>query len=253
MGILDRFRDRFAGAKAPDRAQPAVAEPQGEAVANGWTRKEAEAMEAHIGTKYTREHPEPSAAATRQAERMADPTDRMHDARREAEADAYGARSGSKEAALSADRAANARAPSPLDARDAEGISARDRINDALKSVDAYKQARGPGEVPPFTISPEFKHRAAEDVSAAWDDPAAAKAMRAAGADRIAMMDDVGRGKLDGVRQALSAAGAKPGAEHIPDNRDFARDFWKQVAAAAPPEAKIAQADKQAVRAGNRA
>ena len=64
----------------------------GDVVANGWTRKEAEAMDAHIGAKYAREHPEPSEAATRQAERMADPTDRMHDARREAEADAYGRR-----------------------------------------------------------------------------------------------------------------------------------------------------------------
>ena len=93
-----------------------------------------------------------------------------------------------------------------LDARDAEGISARDRINEALKSVDAYKQARGPSEMPPSAMSPEFKHRALEDVSGAWDDPAAAKAMRAAGASRIGMMDDVGRGDLRDVKQVLAAA-----------------------------------------------
>ena len=83
------------GLSAPDPAvlaRASRAEPDGEMIANGWTRKEAEAMDAHIGAKYTREHPEPSEAATRQAERMADPTDRMHDARREREADAVQAR-----------------------------------------------------------------------------------------------------------------------------------------------------------------
>lgn len=63
-------------------------------IANGWTRKEAEAMDAHISGKVAREwaRTEPSGADYRKAERASHPTDRMHDARREAEADAYGKR-----------------------------------------------------------------------------------------------------------------------------------------------------------------
>ena len=98
------------------------------------------------------------------------------------------------------------RAATPLDAKDAEGISGRDLVDAALKSVDAYKQARGDKPLPPVGMSPEFGHRAGEDVSAAWDHPAAAKAMRGLGASRIGMMDDVGRGDLKDVRQVLAAA-----------------------------------------------
>lgn len=60
-------------------------------IAKGWTEAEANKMNDHISAKVGREtvRSEPSSAATRLAERQADPTDRMHDKRREAQADAH--------------------------------------------------------------------------------------------------------------------------------------------------------------------
>lgn len=60
-------------------------------IANGWTRAEALAMDRHISAKVGAEYvrSEPGNASTRQAERASDPTDRMHDAGRERQADAY--------------------------------------------------------------------------------------------------------------------------------------------------------------------
>ena len=48
-------------------------------------------MNAHMDAKAAREweRTEPSHELVRRAERMADPTDPMHDARREAQADAH--------------------------------------------------------------------------------------------------------------------------------------------------------------------
>lgn len=65
--------------------------PSDRPIANGWTQREAEAMDRHISAKVGGEYvrSEPSHAAYRQAERASDPTDRMHDAGRERQADAY--------------------------------------------------------------------------------------------------------------------------------------------------------------------
>lgn len=69
---------------------PAQAIARGE-IANGWTEAEAVAMDKHLSAKAAREaaRTEPSSAAERKAERMSDATDPMHDARREAQADAH--------------------------------------------------------------------------------------------------------------------------------------------------------------------
>jgi hypothetical protein len=60
-------------------------------IANGWTTREAQAMDAHISAKvasnpYRAEAPNSS---YRQAERVSDATNPMHDFRREAQANAY--------------------------------------------------------------------------------------------------------------------------------------------------------------------
>lgn len=70
-------------------------------IANGWTRQEAEAMNAHLDAKAAREweRSEPDNASARRAERMADATDPMHDARREQQADTYRARQAARDAA----------------------------------------------------------------------------------------------------------------------------------------------------------
>jgi len=60
-------------------------------IANGWTQAEAVSMDRHISAKVGAEsvRSEPSNAAYRQAERASDPTDRMHEAGRERQANAY--------------------------------------------------------------------------------------------------------------------------------------------------------------------
>ena len=84
-------------AAGPIEAVPKTAEPikinaaKPPEVAKGWTEAEAKQMDAHISQKVAKEaaRTEPTAAATRLAERQADATDPMHDKRREAQANAH--------------------------------------------------------------------------------------------------------------------------------------------------------------------
>lgn len=81
-----------AAAIGPQRqADAAKPKPQ---TANGWTPREAEAMNAHLNAKAARDgqRSEPSNAEYRKAERASDATDPMHDARRERQADAHPAK-----------------------------------------------------------------------------------------------------------------------------------------------------------------
>lgn len=71
-------------------------------IANGWTEREAKTMFEHISTKYANEPGvarNASSDSVRRAERMADATDPMHDARREQQADTYRARQAARDAA----------------------------------------------------------------------------------------------------------------------------------------------------------
>ena len=98
----------------------------------------------------------------------------------------------------------------PLDTKDAEGISGRTLLNGALKGVDDYRQVRNLVETPADrALLPEFERRAREGVSAAWDHPDAARAMRARGGDKEAMMEALSQGKLQDVDHVLMPAGAR--------------------------------------------
>ena len=73
-----------------DITQNSGAKPEPQ-IANGWTAREAQAMDAHISRKVAQEwsRSEPSNAEYRRAERISDATDPMHDAQREAQANAH--------------------------------------------------------------------------------------------------------------------------------------------------------------------
>lgn len=86
-----------------DRPNPQDDKP----IANGWTQNEAVAMEKHIsarvGDAWVRS--EPSNADYKRAERMSDPTDRIHDVGRERAADNYKPTQAARDAARSHVRA----------------------------------------------------------------------------------------------------------------------------------------------------
>lgn len=71
-----------------NQSRPTQPETQ---IANGWTARETQAMDAHSSAKVASDpfRVEAPNSSYRQAERASDATDPMHDSRREAQANAY--------------------------------------------------------------------------------------------------------------------------------------------------------------------
>lgn len=139
-----------------------------------------------------------------------------------------------------------------------EGRSYMDR---AAEYVADYKTMRSTDHLPAGRTVESFKRDAQNAIGAAWDQPEAAKAMRAAGTTEAGMQRELADGKLSGqIKQGLSApmvVQTITPQDAVQTRRDAVRQaadaYRANLIAAAPPlPAKPAQSETQKRRSGLR-